>query len=93
MTGMNTYQRGADTMVEYMPGCFVSRVPGERLGILARSMPEPPPPSKVPAAEPEFEPTAAQKRTIKMLAKLGSTTSEIAKTVGVPLATVKKYRR
>lgn len=88
-----TYLRGAVEMVEYAPGCAVNRGPGERLGLLARSAVRPPEPSAVPASEPDFVPTEAQKRTIRMLAKLGNTVAEIAATVGVPVAAAKKYRR
>jgi hypothetical protein len=90
---LDSYTRpdGAE-MVAVAPHCAVARPAAERLGLLTRQQAQPPAPSPVPAITPEFVPTEAQKRTIRTLAKLGNTSAAIAKAVGVPLATAKKYR-
>lgn len=91
---LDSYTRpdGAE-MVAVAPHCHVARPAAERLGLIARAQPQTPPaPSPVPAVLPDFVPTEAQKRTIRMMAKLGNTSAAIAKAVGVPLATAKKYR-
>ncbi len=80
-------------MVAVAPHCIVARAAAERLGLVMRPPLAPAPtPSPVAPVVAEFIPTEAQKRTIRTLAKFGNTSAAIAKAVGVPLATAKKYR-